>query len=704
MSDRDPIGPQIVAALDAGDVEGALTLIDSAIDAAAPLERSGFLLLRGRLLLAIGASEQAADSFTEAYAGTDNADQQGDALIARAEAFESLGEIDGARRDLRQARTLVAHPAGRSAANHQLGRIERDHGDLAAAIDLLREAHAAIAAGGNDPVDVEQLVDVSLDLAMALRLAGDAGPALDLLNHLPDDLPAAGRARVLIQLGTTYGFAGDADHALAAYDDALMLLSHPIERAAVHYNRAVVLRETGRLDEASDELQQSLAEHDGGDPTIAFDALLLAGIVARERDDLQGSVDALRAATEVVPEGERHGRARLELGTTLAATGLYGLAIDELSAALVLCTDRPDRARALRLRGLSRREMGQHGPALSDIEASLELTDDPDERSRATMAAAALLASLGNRREALDRARTLTLNADDNEGRLMLLVQRGALRSELGDLDGAIDDLGVAELLAEQVGDSDLRTSILADLGAIYLATGQSVPARQALRQAAALGISGEAAFLALMNLGNQLLAEGEIFDALESWEQAAAAAEDDRDARARAFVARANALLRYAEYAPAATDFTRALTLNPSSQITDQATIGLQTVRGELEAFASYHEQLTQTIAAMDAPSYRAGPTFQRALLALTTGNYDDALVDAIRATSLFRLDHERAKGHALMALIQTAQGNCDEALASLAEADALDRERGWCADLAEDWRWQRCPGVAESIAALAP
>lgn len=704
MSDIDPIGPRIVAALDAGDVDGALTLIDSAIDAADPPERSDYFLLRGRLLLAIGASDQAVESFAEAHEGAEGADQQADALVARAEALESLGDIDAARRDLRQARELASDPAHRSGADHQLGRIERDHGDLAAAIDLLHRAHAVLAVDSVDPLERERLVDVTLDLAMALRLAGDADQAIDLLDRLPGDLPAANRARVLIQIGTTYGFAGDPVRALAAYDEALTLLSHPLERAAARYNRAVVLREIGRLDEASDELQQSLAEHDGSDRTIAFDALLLAGIVAREREDLQGSVDALRAATEVIPEGERHGRARLELGTTLAATGLYGLAIDELSAALVLCTERPDRSRALRLRGLSRREMGQHGPALADIEASLELTDDPDERSRATMAASALLASLGNRREALDRAETLRLNDDDDEGRLLLLVQRGALRSELGDLDGAIDDLALAAMLAEQTGDRDLRTSILADLGAIYLATGQSAAAHQALREAAALGVSGEAAFLALMNLGNQLLAEGSIFDALEAWEQAAAAAEDDRDSRARAFVTRANALLRYAEYAPAATDFTRALTLNPSPQITDQATIGLQMVQGELEAFATYHEQLTQTIAAMDAPSYRAGPTFQRALLALTTGNYDDALVDATRATSLFRLDHERAKGHALLALIQTALGNCDEAQASLAEADALDRERGWHADLGDDWRWKRCPDIAASIAASDP
>ena len=699
MSDGDPLGPRIVAALDAGDIDGALELIDAAANAADPFERSGFLLLRGRLLLALGDAAQASTTFTDAFSGTDDPDQQAEALVARAEAFEADGDIDAARLDLQAARDLFEDLHRRAVAEHMLGRIERDSGDLAEAIELLSDAYAVLVLFDDSPNGQEQLVEVTLDLAMALRLTGDIQQALDLLQDLPDDLPPSLRARVLLQRGTTHGFAADPARALAAYDEALALLSHPLERAAARYNRAVVLREMGRLTEASAELERSLADNDGSDPAIAFDALLLAGIVARERDDLQGSLDALRPATELFPEGERHGRARLELGTTLAATGLYGLAIDELSVALALCSERPDRARALRLRGLSRREMGQHGAALADIEAALELTDDPDEHARSTMAASTLLASLGNRREALDRAETLLLNEDDDEGRLHLLVQRGSLRSELGHLDGAIEDLEAASKLAERTGDSDLRTSILADLGAIYLATGQSVLARQALREAASLGVSGEAAFLALMNLGNQLLSEGSVFDALEAWEQAAAAAEDDRDARARAFVTRANALLRYAEYAPAEADFTRALMLNPNQQITDQATVGLQTVQGELEAFASFREQLTRTIAAMDAPSYRATPTFERALLELTVGNYGAALLDATRAATLFRLKHERARALALLALIETAQGNCAAALASLADADKLDPDRRWHVDLAEDWRWQRCPEVAAAL-----
>jgi tetratricopeptide (TPR) repeat protein len=696
MTGGASLGPQIVAALDAGDLDGALALIDAAVAAAPPFERSGLLLLRGRLLLAVDDPGRASEAIAAALAAAGGPDQRAEALMTRAEAAERLGDIDGARTDLLAAREAFENQYRRAVAEQQLGRIERDFGDLTAAIDLLTNAHAALAHGS---ADREQLVDVTLDLAMALRLAGDANAAIDLLLDLPDDLVDEAQARVLLQLGTTYGFAGEPEKALAAYDHALAHFSHSLERAVVRYNRAVVLRELGRLADAAAELGTVVAELDGSDHAVAFDAQLLAGIVARERDDLQGSLDALRAATELIPDGERHGTARLELGTTLAATGLYGLAIEELSVALALLTDTADRGRALRLRGLSRREMGQHGAALADIEAALDLVVDPDEHARSTMAAAALLAALGNRREALDRAATLVLNDADDVGRMTLLAQRGALRSELGDLDGAIADLEIAADLAGRTSDDDLRTSILTDLGAIYAATGQPDLARQASREAASLGVSGDAPFLALMNLGNQLLAEGAIFDALGAWEQAAAAAEDDRNARARAFVTRANALLRYAEYVPAEADYTRALTLNPSQQLIDQATIGLQTVQAELAAFAGHREQLTQTIAAMDTPSYRAGPTFQRALLALTIGNYDDALIDATRATTLFRLKHERAKAHALLALIQTAQGDCAAALASLADADALDPDRRWRHDLAEDWRWQRCPEVAGSV-----
>jgi len=700
VSDTTPLGPRIVAALDQGDIDGALALIDDAASNSAGDERAGYLLLRGQLLLALGDPAVAVVAFGNALASSDSADQKADTLVMRAEAHEALGEIDASRTDLHAAIDRYADEYKRAAARQVLGRIERDHGDLAAAIDLLTDAHAALAqsAGTGDTLEVSS--EAALDLAMALRLAGRSDEALDLLNGLPDDLPDPLRARVLQQIGTTWGFAGNPDRAMAAYDAALPLLAHPVERAAAHYNRAVVLRETGDLAAASDALHQSLAENGGADPAIAFDALLLSGIIARERDDLQGSIDALRAATEIVADGEPHGRARLELGTTLAATGLYGLAIDEFSAALALTTERADRARALRLRGLSRREMGQHATALADIEASIDLTDDPDEHARATMAVAALLAALGNRREALDRADTLQFNDADDSGRLQLLVQRGALRSELGDLDGAIADLAASAELAGMVGDDDLRTSVLADLGAIYLATGQQERADEALRSAAVLGVSGEAPFLALMNLASHLLSHGAVFAALDAWEQAAAAAEDDRDARARAFVARANAFLRYTEYVPAETDFTRALMLNPNQQITDQATIGIQTVQAELAAFAGHREQLTQTIAAMDAASYRAAPTLERALLELTIGNYGAALLDASRAANLSRLTHEQARAHALLALIQTAQGDCAAALASLSEADTLDPDRRWHADFAEDWRWSRCPEVAALVA----
>ena len=54
MNDAGSLGPSIVAALDAGDLDGALGLIDTAAAAATPSERSMYLHLRGRLLLAIG--------------------------------------------------------------------------------------------------------------------------------------------------------------------------------------------------------------------------------------------------------------------------------------------------------------------------------------------------------------------------------------------------------------------------------------------------------------------------------------------------------------------------------------------------------------------------------------------------------------------------------------------------------------------------
>ncbi len=239
----------------------------------------------------------------------------------------------------------------------------------------------------------------------------------------------------MIQIGTSYGFTGDYDAALDAWDEALPLLDDGDDRAVVRYNRAVALRGMGRLDEARDDLQRGLVDNAGVNPRTEFDLLLLLGIVERERADSQRSLDALGQAAAVMPDGDPHGRARLEIGTTLATAGLVGLAIEEFAAAAQLCADADDRARSWRSRGAARQELGLVEPALEDYGRAVEETTDPDERARGQLTRAAILATLDRRREALAALEDAALSARDPEVARQVIVQRGALRAATGDLD-----------------------------------------------------------------------------------------------------------------------------------------------------------------------------------------------------------------------------------------------------------------------------
>jgi tetratricopeptide (TPR) repeat protein len=707
--DEPPTDQDIAAALDAGDLDRALILVDRALAATRDLHRRVRLeTTRGRLLAATGDSDAALAAFAAALDAAQTPEQRGQALLARAEVAEQAGAIALATADLRAVLdsstrpALLSDPGDLAAARHLLGRIERDYGDLERAISLLRAARRQLATSAGSA----RYAGVTIDLAMALRIAGEARPAIELLEAL---LPGAGdalAARVLTQIGTTWAFLSDGPRALAAWDRALALLTDTVDRARIAYNRALVLREMGELAAACDELARARAEHADRDRTIAFDLLLLAGVVARELVDPPGALAALRDALAVAPSGDAEGRARLELGVTLAATGLFGLAVDELSAAAGLCTDPIDRGRAIRLRGLARRELGQVESAIDDLLAAAGLPGTPEDRARAAVTAATLLAVAGRRREALDVASRPLDDPSHGAGQTpidslvlcQLLVQRGALRSELGDLERATGDLERAARLAEEAGDTTLLASILADLGAIYTATGASRAARDAFTRAAALAASGPVARLALTNLANLLVTEGDGFAALDLFERAVAAAEDDRDARALVFLARGNAALRLGLYAASEADFARVLTLQPARALVDQASVGLRTTGAHLRHIARLRAELSAVISAADRPAFRAEPTLQRGLLAMSTGDEDAAIVDLTRAASLFPLPHERARASACLALACARSGRCADAATALRDADALDPARAWLTELAADPGWRRCPGLVTS------
>lgn len=680
----------IVEALNAGDVDRAFTVIERELARDIGRERRfALLLMRARLRMVVDDPGLVFPDLDAALDLASSVEQQSAVLLARAEAFEAVGDFRAARADLERLLESDEIAVDSSDVEQTLGRIERDHGDLGRAIDLLESAHGRLIRGNAGP---DRIAEASLDLAMALRLAGQTDRSIGLLE---DIVPAADPAlapRILIQIGTTHGFAGEHELALAAWERALHALDEPTDRAVVRYNRAVAYRELGNLSMAREELQRALIDNAGLSQRVDLDALLLLGIVEREAADYQRSLTALAEAARLAPEGDAHGRVRLEVGTTMATAGMFGPAIEELSAAIATLETPEDRARAFRYRGMARRELGLIDQALSDFGEAVELEPDPNERVRGQVTRATLLAGRERYREALAVINEALGVATDPVVILQVAIQRGALLAATGDLDAAIGDLEIGVKLATELDDIDTLARGLADLGAIYETVGRPDDAVASYERAAELSRSGPTAHAALMNLGRWYVSDRRPLASLNAFERAAAAAEDDRDARASAFLARGQAALRFQRFGQALRDLERVLTLQPSRSIRDQAEVGLRTTRHHLDHLATMREELTHLGRTPEEPSFRAGPMLQRGILAMQSGDSDTAIVDLTRAIGLYQLRPDKAVAHAHLALVHAHRGECDVAAEHIREAGALDSDRAWLAQLRDEPDWRNC------------
>ena len=686
---------EIVAALNAGDLPEVFALIERELAGDAGQERRyALLLMRARLRMVSDDPGLAFPDLDDALTLAGSTGGQAAVLQARAEAAEAVGELDMARADLERLIATVTDPTDLAAAEQVFGRVERDGGDIARAVALLENARRRLIVAGADD---DRVAEVALDLAMALRLAGRAEESIALLREVAASAGPEFAARLLVQIGTSCAFIGDYDAALEAWAEALPMLADGDDRAVVRYNRAVAFRDMSRLDEARDDLQRGLVDNAGLNPHTEFDLLLLLGIVERERDDSQRSLNALGQAAALMPDGDPHGRARLEIGTTLAVAGLVGLAVEELGAAAQLCANPDDRARAFRSRGAARQELGLVDLALDDYSRAIEQTTDTDERARGQITRATILGALDRRREALIALGDAALAARDPEVARQVIVQRGALRSATGDLDGAIADLELGRDLAFRAGDDDLAARVAVDLGAIFVAVGREADAIGLFDHALATAAGGDVAFTALMHLGSVHVARREPLAALGAFERAAGAAHDDREGRARAFLARAGAAQRFQRFGEAAADYARVLTLQPGPQAFDQASIGRDVIANQIGSLERARAELTILMRAPEEPSFRAGPTLQRGLIALQLGDIAAAEIDLHRASRMYRLLPDRALAEACLALLSAHLGRCEDARQHLIVAADLDPAGAWKAQLADEADWNNCPGVTD-------
>jgi len=141
---------EIVAALNAGDLAEVFGLIERDLAGGAGRERRYALhLMRARLRMVADDPGLAFPDLDAALELAASAADQAAVLQARAEAAEAAGEPEMARADLERLLDAVSDQAGRAAAEQVLGRIERDHGDIARAVGLLESARERLIAAGD---------------------------------------------------------------------------------------------------------------------------------------------------------------------------------------------------------------------------------------------------------------------------------------------------------------------------------------------------------------------------------------------------------------------------------------------------------------------------------------------------------------------------------------------------------------------------
>ncbi|MFN2588081.1 MAG: BTAD domain-containing putative transcriptional regulator [Actinomycetota bacterium] len=299
-------------------------------------------------------------------------------LETRAEARARVGNLGGARDDLRAALTALEDPSARARVFNRMARLALATGDLARASEL---GELALVEAGRDrrsraeALVVAAIADMNAErferaderFAEALSLfqaLGDSGGVADIIDAQAmatfmngriaaavDSFERAARLfedsgnllRVVTPRSTRgHGltFMGRAEDALSDADAALALaetLGMPDAEAMALWHRSEVLVALGRIDEALQGATRAvtLAESIGHRSWTAM-ALRALGIALEAADDLAGAGDAFRRVLDVgatVSLFASWGAARLAL--VLIAQGDFDEAGRYVSAALM---------------------------------------------------------------------------------------------------------------------------------------------------------------------------------------------------------------------------------------------------------------------------------------------------------------------------------------------------------------------------------
>lgn len=401
-----------------------------------------------------------------------------------------------------QAREIVSAWVARAPhdleAYVDLAEISGEAGDLAAAIATLRRV---VTADPDHP-------RAWLLLAKHSILAGDSRSAIDealvhalrIQERLQSD---PGRAEVYNALGVAYNDLGDLDHAADSYKKAVEIRRQLGDRrglAASLRNLAAIDAVRGEPERAEERLAEALTLVQAlGDLAGLADLSNDLGLLSEERGHYQEAMAHYREGL----------RLRQRLGQSLAVAeslnnvgyvcyllGRFDDATVYWQRALTLYREGGDQAGvALGTQGLGLLQMaqGDWDTAAESFEESLVISRELG-LEEATAAALLHLGRVGllqgrfrtaltSFAEALPRLREL----GDVRGQIELTLAEAEAWLQIGDVDATRQRLDAAErLLAGNGGNGEQEAELWRLRGLLHKQRGETVAARQALRQAVA--------------------------------------------------------------------------------------------------------------------------------------------------------------------------------------------------------------------------
>lgn len=214
-----------------------------------------------------------------------------ESLLEQALAHHRAGRLQEAERGYIQ---ILACSPGYPQALHYLGVIAIQAGQPQAAIPLLNQALRALPHP-----------EVMNNLAEAFRMAGQYGPALELLRRAVHLAPRFAEARA--NLALVLAHLNRADEALA---ESMLARQLNAAIASAWYAAGLAHHQMRQLDQAIDAYAQTLRVQPGH-----VQALVEGGAALQERGSIDQAIQWLRKATEAAPG---HAKAFSMLGNALA--------------------------------------------------------------------------------------------------------------------------------------------------------------------------------------------------------------------------------------------------------------------------------------------------------------------------------------------------------------------------------------------------